>query len=133
MYIKILKNIHQKNLGKIVISHLHINSIRQKFDSSIEITTGNIDILMISETKLNESFIKGQFLIKGFSGPYRLDRNPKGGGIMFVREDVSSKLLFIQKKPIEALYVEFNLQKIRWLLCCSYNPNKGNIHAYLED
>ena len=89
---------------------------------------------MISEVKLNESFTKGQFLIKGFRGPYRLDRNPKGGGIiLFVREDIPSKLLFIQKKSIEALYIEVNLRKIRWLLCCSYNPNKGNIHAYLEN
>ena len=38
------------------MGHLNINCIRQKFDSLIEITTGNIDILMVSETKLDESF-----------------------------------------------------------------------------
>ena len=37
----------QKNLGKFVIGHLNINSIRHKCHSLIEITT---DILMISET-----------------------------------------------------------------------------------
>ena len=46
MNIKSLKDIRQKKLGKIVIGHLNINSIRQKFDSLIEITTGNIDILL---------------------------------------------------------------------------------------
>ena len=46
MNIKSLKDIRQKKLGKIVVGHLNINSIRQKFDSLIEITTGNIDILM---------------------------------------------------------------------------------------
>ena len=50
MNIKSLKDILQKNLDKIVIV-LNINSIRQKFDSLIEITTGNTDILLISETE----------------------------------------------------------------------------------
>ena len=40
--------------------------------SLVEITIGNTDILTISETNLDESFSKGQFLIKGFSEPYRL-------------------------------------------------------------
>ena len=94
MNIKSIKDIRQKNLGKIVNGHLNINSIRQKFDSLIEITAGNIEILMISETKLDDSFPKGQFIIKGFSEPYRLDRNSKGGGIMLlIREDIPSKLL----------------------------------------
>ena len=35
---------------------------------------------MISETKIDESFPKGNFLIEGFSTPYRLDRDSKGGG-----------------------------------------------------
>ena len=47
---------------------------------------------MISETKLDENFLKRKFLIKGFSETYRLDHNFKGGGIMlFIREDIPSK------------------------------------------
>ena len=41
---------------------------------------GKIDILMISETKIDESFPNGNFIIEGFSTPYRLDRDSKGGG-----------------------------------------------------
>ena len=104
MNIKSLKYIRQKNLGKIVIGILrNINSIRQKFDSLIKITTRNNDIITISETKLDEIFPKGQLLIKEFSEPYRFDRNSKGGGIMlFIREDTPSKFLsieIIQSKP----------------------------------
>ena len=110
--IKGLKEICQKNIGKIVIGNLNINSIRHKLDSLIEITTGNIDILMILETKLDESFLKDQFLIKGFSEPYRLDRNSKGGGIiLFIREDIRSKLS-IGKNSIKTFYEEVNLQKV---------------------
>ena len=35
---------------------------------------------MISEIKIDESSPKGNFLIEGFSTPYRLDRDAKGGG-----------------------------------------------------
>ena len=89
---------------------------------------------MIPKTKLDESFPKGQFLIKGFSDPYRMDRNSKGVGIMlFIREDILSKLLPIEKNSVKAFYLEVNLQKIKWLLCCSYNPNENNIHAHIEN
>ena len=43
---------------------------------------GNIDILLVSETKIDDSFPNGNFLIDGFSTPYRLDRNSNGGGLM---------------------------------------------------
>ena len=43
---------------------------------------GNIDILIISETELDESFPVGQFLIEGYDVPFRFDRNGNGGGIL---------------------------------------------------
>ena len=49
---------------------------------------------MISETKIDNSFPKGQFLIKGIGEPFRTDRNIHGGRIIFyVREDIWVKLL----------------------------------------
>ena len=68
MNIKILKDISQKNLSKIVID-LNINSIKQEFDSLIEITIENNNIRMVSEVNTDESFPKCQFLIKRFSEP----------------------------------------------------------------
>ena len=47
---------------------------------------------MISETKTDDTFPDSQFLIKGFSVPYRLDRTAKGGGILlYIREYILSK------------------------------------------
>ena len=90
-----------------------------------------MDILTMSETKLGKSFSKAQFLIKGFIEPYRLDRNSRGGRIMlFNRADISSKLLPIEKNSFEACYVGVNRLKIKWLLCCSHNPNQNNIHVH---
>ena len=57
----------------------------------------NIDIFMISETKLDETFPAAQFSLQVFCNPYRFDRNRNGGGIMlYIREDMLPRL--IEKK-----------------------------------
>ena len=81
---------------------------------------------MISETKIDESFPKGNFLIEGFSTPYRLDRDSKG-----VKTDIPSNLLAFQDKPLESLFIELNLQNTKILINCSYNPHKSEIKKRL--
>ena len=66
---------------KLIMGHLKINSVQNKFDALSLIVKNNVDILMISETKLDDSFLTAQFLRHGFSAPYRLDRSSKGGGV----------------------------------------------------
>ena len=86
---------------------------------------------MSSETKIDSSFPKGQFLIKGFCKPFSIDRNIHGGGILFyVREDILVKLLSVEPLPTECLLR--NLRKRKWLVCCSYNPQKDNISNHLQ-
>ena len=89
-----LENIRKNNSKKIFIGHLNINSIRNKFDFLADIVKDNIDILMISESKLDDSFPDSQFLIEGFGKPFRLDRNRNGGGIMlFIWSDIPAKVI----------------------------------------
>ena len=58
----------------------------------------NVDVLVISETKLDESFPSGQCIIPGFPFPFRRDRNQWGGSLMvFMKEDIATKFL-----PVEA-------------------------------
>ena len=81
---------------------------------------------MISETKIDDSIPLGNFLIGGFSKPYRLDRDSLGRGIsLYVREDIPTNL-------IERFYVEMNLCKDKWLINCSYNPHKNMIGNHLR-
>ena len=89
---------------------------------------------MISETKLDNPFPSAQFLINGFSAPYRFDKNSKGGRLLFyIREDISSKILtYSTNCYIETLLVEINLRKRKWLSNGSYNPNKHQISHHLE-
>ena len=68
-----------------MVAHLTINSLRIKFDSLVQKITDNVNILMISETRLDNSFLDGQLLIKGCSKSFRIDRNCHGGGIMLCK------------------------------------------------
>ena len=66
---------------------------------------------MIPETKLDPSFPTGQFHIHDFSEPYRFDKSSNGGGILlYIREDIPSKLIFT-KMTIEEFFVEINFRK----------------------
>ena len=100
-----------------------------------ELIKDKIDIFLISETKLDSSFPSGQFVIKGYSTPFRLDRNQNGGGLLlYVREDIPCKILkeYTPEKPIENLFVEINLRSRKWLLSCSYNPKTNLIADHLH-
>ena len=126
--------IRKRNISRLIIGQLNINSLRNEFESLVQHVSGNIDILVVSETKLDNSFPVSQFLMDGYSPPFRLDRDNIGGGIMlFVREDMQCKLLSVENHPMEAFYVEIHLRKTKWLLCCSYNANRCKIDFHLEN
>ena len=116
------------------MGHLNINSIRNRLDALSLVVKNNVDILMICETKLDDSFPTAQFLLSGFSAPYRLDSNSKDSGILlYIWEDIPSRLLNSKFKiGLETISVEVDLRKRKWFLNCSYNPNKNLISNHLE-
>ena len=52
--------------------------------------------------------------------------------MLFVREDISSKLFSVENSPTEAFFVGINLRKKKWLFSCFYNPSRENIENHLE-
>ena len=53
--------------------------------------------------------------------------------MLYVRNDIPSKIISTSFPPhIECFFVEINLRKKKWLLCCSYNPQKSCIENHLE-
>ena len=84
-----------------------------------------VDILVLTETKIDSSFLNQQFDIEGFCLPYRLDRNKNGGGVLvYIRENIPSKILkkTILPDDIEGTNIELNLRNHKWLLCATYHP-----------
>ena len=99
-----LKAFRLKNVNKLIIAHLNINSLRNNLEFLISLIKDNIDVLMISETKLAESFPTSQFMINGFSTPFGLDQNDKGGGIiLYIREDIPSRLVSTESSQVEGI------------------------------
>ena len=81
-----LQAMKRNSSDKLILGHLNINSIGNKFDAITYIIGNNIDIILISETKFDDTLPTAQFFTKGFSAPYRQDRNRTGEGILlFVR------------------------------------------------
>ena len=52
--------------------------------------------------------------------------------LLYIPEDISSKLI-LTKMKIDGFFVEINLRKKRWLLCCSYNAKKPLISEHLNE
>ena len=129
-----LKAMHIANINRLMIGHININSIRNKSEMLSNSIKRNLDILMISETKLDSTFSSNQFTIEGYTAPIRFERNCRGGGILlYIREDIPARLLTISlPKDFEGSLVESNLRKKNILMCCSYNPAKSNISSHLS-
>ena len=132
-----LFNIRKHHSNKIIMAHININSLRNKFDMLTNSVSEYIDILMISETKLDDTFLHALYHLKDFSNPYRLDRNSHGGGILvYVRDNIRSNLVKLDQKfeNFEGFFIELELsKKNKWLLSYSYNPYKGNTKQHLSN
>ena len=113
-----LKNLRLKNLDKIIIGHLNINSIRHKINLLQPMTEDNIDILVISETKIDKSFPENQFSIDGYNLPYRLDRNQDGGGLLvYFRTGIPSRKLKTNlPENVEGIFFDMNIRYKKWLI-----------------
>ena len=57
----LLTNIRLENLGRVIVATININSIRNKFDELKLLIAANIDVLIITETKLDETFTMANF------------------------------------------------------------------------
>ena len=121
-----LKDIRINKINRLIIRQLNINSLRNKLEQLSTMINGNIDIFMISETKLDKTFPAAQFYLQGFCDPYQFDRYRNGGGIMlYIREDIPSRLIEKElRNNSEYFFVEINLRKKKSLLCCSCNPRR---------
>ena len=114
-----------KNPKNIIFSYININSIRNKFDNLCDLISKNVDILSVSETKLDPSFPNSGFLIHGFHESMRLYITSKCGGILvYIKSSLSSRIISNFKLPenIQVIPFELNLRKEKWLFVSVDKP-----------
>ena len=58
-------NFLEINCSRIIIAQINISFIRNKFEDVVNVVRSNVDIPMISEIKIDDSFPTTQFLIEG--------------------------------------------------------------------
>ena len=124
-----LSSLRRENYDNLIVGNLNINSLPNKFDAMKYIIKDKLDIFVITETKLDNSFPKAQSIIDGYHPPFTLDRNRKGGGIiLYVRSDLPCKVLNGYNFPsdVEAVFLEIHLNHKKWLICGTYHPPKQN-------
>ena len=93
----------------------------------------NRDILVIIETKIDDTFPSSQFEIDVFNMSFRLGRDVSGGDILiYVKENIPCKLLNNHGliTNFEGIFFEINLGRNKWLIFGGYNPKKENIEHF---
>ena len=121
-----LKKVRINNINNVILVTLNIKSLVSKFDEVKVIAQEILDILILNETNLDVYFTGAQFCTNCFSSPYGLGRNSNG------REDITSKMLTKHKFPdnTEALFIETNFQKCKWLLCGLCHPPQSDLYFF---
>ena len=122
-----------ENYKNLIIGHLNINSIRNKFEIIAEIIK-HFDISLISESKLDSTFPNAQFQITGFK-IFRYDRNRFDGALLLsVNDKIPSRFLdkHSVSTDIELIAVEFHQSKRKWLSLCVYKPPNQNDSVFVE-
>ena len=130
-----MKTLRLKYPNNIIISYININSIRYKFQNFADLASQYLDVIIIAETKLDDTFPNSQFHIPGFKTPYRLDVTSKSGGLLvYVNEQIISRELknLSLPKDIQAIPIELNFRKSKWLLLPLYRPPDQDEAYFVE-
>ena len=129
-----LKRFRSKNVKKLIIAGLNINSLRNKFHPVNDILQkGYVDILCISESKLDDSFPKSQFKSHGFHC-FRQDSTARSGGLIaWVRNDLPCRQrddIAVNDGEIQSLIIEMRVKKEKWIIVALYRLPNANVKCF---
>ena len=132
---ELLTKLKISNKERIILGHLNINHLQNKFEPLVSLVKDKLDLFLLTETKIDQSFTTAQFIIEGYSKPFRRDRNKMGGGLLlYVRDDITCKEIKQTVLPpdIECLFIEINLRNKKYLIVGGYNPHKDSSSYFLS-
>ena len=124
-----LRNLRKENKTRPVICYININSIRYKFDElKVILLEKLVDILIIAETKIDDSFNDNLFQAEGYKMERR-DRTAHGGGLMaHIRADLPFKRRKdLESDEVESICFELSMKKRKWGIIGAYRqPSMKN-------
>ena len=121
-----VENIRKSFPGHVIISHLNINSLNPKFSEIKELQrTCKLDVLVLSETKLDDSFKQEIFEIEGYSCIRQDKRSNSGGLLTYISNDIpfTAGSIKVCNNEIQCLSIELNVCNEKIMLLAMYkNP-----------
>ena len=96
----------------------------------------SLDYLVLSQTKIDQSFLTAQFYIKGYEVRARRDGDEHGGGLIeFVKNGfISKRLKQYETKQSESIYSEFTIANRKWMCLSIYRPpNPNNMNTFFDE
>ena len=118
-----LRKLRVKTVNNVTKGTLIINSLASKFDEFKLVVSGIFGILIITETKLDNTFPTFQFYIEG------CQRHISCLEIAIVKILTKHNLL----EDIEGIFLEINFPKSKWLLCEIYHSTSQNNHYFYDN
>lgn len=97
-----------------MIGTLNKNSFPSKFHQGKLLINATTDVMVLTETKLDNSSPSSQFHIEGYSMTYRLSRNRNGRGVqIYTKDGIVGKILnkHVLQVDIKILSIELNFLK----------------------
>lgn len=122
-------NMLMRYANNLKLGHLNVNSIGgfKLFEIKNMLTNNLLDIFVLSETKIDDTYPDSQYYVKGYK-LYRQDRTNFGGGlIIYARCDLLTKRIEnIRAAGLESITVEVRTRKNspRFILSGLYRPPK---------
>ena len=119
-----------------IFLHVNINSFRHKFAPMQTILNDRkVDLLVVSESKLDSTFPDAQFNVAGFC-IYRQDYTASSGGLLvYMRSDIAHPHLVqleINMGGFESMCIEVNNNKSRRVYVCIYKHPSVSDSIFLK-
>lgn len=134
-----VQNIRIDHQKQIIISHLNVNSMGKKFSEIKEMqNTCKIDVLVLSETKLDGSYRQNTLEIEGYCITRQDKRSNSGGLMAYISKDIphSQGSFSMCNDEMEYMSLELHISDDPIMLLCMYkNPRTDPVifKRYFEE
>jgi hypothetical protein len=133
-----LKGSRLDNPKSLIFSHINLNSLKKEYMAPLDyfkniLIDGLIDVLCVSETKLNDKIVEKDIDCSPKFKVYRKDKSSKSGGILaWIRSDIPQQRMYdlefdCENEHIESMIFELKIKKEIWYVILAYkNPSTSN-------